>query len=271
MNATMTQLEPAELTRLDGRHAVVTGGGRGIGAAIVHELARRGACVSILGRNQKVLDAESELVQSSVGGTEVSGFACDVTDEASVMQAFAGARGRFGDIAVLVNNAGQAESATIGETTLAMWERLIAVNLTGTFLCSRAAIPDMLENGDGRIVNVASTSALKGYGRLAAYTAAKHGVLGLTRSLAAEVAKSGTTVNAVCPGYTDTDMSAAAVKNLVSAGRTEAEAAAIIAKSNPRGSLIQPEEVASVVAWLCTPAARSLTGQAIVVAGGDVR
>ena len=271
MNATMTQPETTELTRLDSRHAVVTGGGRGIGAAIVHDLARRGACVSILGRDQKALERESALVQSAYGGAEISSFVCDVTDEGSVEQAFAGARGRFGDIAILVNNAGQADSAPIQETSLEMWERLIAVNLTGAFLCSRAAITDMLQNGDGRIVNVASTSALKGYGRLGAYTAAKHGVLGLTRSLAAEVAKSGTTVNAVCPGYTDTDMASAAVQTLVGGGKSKSEAAALIAKSNPRGSLIEPEEVASVVGWLCTPAARSITGQAIVVAGGDVR
>jgi NAD(P)-dependent dehydrogenase (short-subunit alcohol dehydrogenase family) len=174
-------------------------------------------------------------------------------------------------VQILVNNAGQAESAPLVETSLEMWNRLIAVNLTGTFLCTRSVLPEMIEADDGRIVNIASTSALKGYSRLSAYTAAKHGVLGFTRSLAAEVAKTGITVNAVCPGYTHTDMSDKAVQNLVAAGRKAEEAKALIAKTNPRGTLIEPEEVATVVAWLCSPAARSVTGQAIVVAGGDVR
>ena len=259
-----------DATRLNGLHAVVTGAGRGIGAAIALELGRRGACVSILGRHLVRVEQEVERVHCTAGG-DVSGFTCDVTDEESVTEAFAGARNRFGSIAILVNNAGQAESAALQDTSLDLWEQLIAVNLTGAFLCCREAIRDMLEHGDGRIVNVASTSALKGYARLTAYTAAKHGLLGLTRSLAAEVARSGTTVNAVCPGYTDTGMAAAAVDNLVTAGRNAEEAKALIAKSNPRGTLIEPEEIATVVAWLCSPAARSVSGQAIVVAGGDVR
>lgn len=259
-----------DATRLEGKHAVVTGGGRGIGLAIALELASRGASLSILGRDEPLLDRESRRIASKAGSA-VAGFVCDVTKEASVRQAFSGARARFGKVAILVNNAGQAASATLGDTTLELWDRLIGVNLTGAFLCCREVVNDMLDIGDGRIVNVASTSALKGYGRLSAYTAAKHGVLGLTRSLAAEVAKSGTTVNAVCPGYTDTDMATAAVATLVASGKSADEAQAIIAKSNPRGTLIAPGEVATVVAWLCSPAARSLTGQAIVVAGGDVR
>jgi NAD(P)-dependent dehydrogenase (short-subunit alcohol dehydrogenase family) len=152
-----------------------------------------------------------------------------------------------------------------------MWNQLIAVNLTGSFLCCREVVPEMVEAEDGRIVNVASTSALKGYARLAAYTAAKHGVLGLTRSLATEIGKHGITVNAVCPGYTNTDMAEAAVMKLVDGGKSMEDARAMIAKSNPRGTLIEPEEVATTVAWLCSAAARSVTGQAIVIAGGDVR
>ena len=256
--------------RLDGRHAVVTGGGRGIGAAIALELARQGATVSILGRNRETLLRVAQRVAAE-SGMQCDAFACDVTSESSVRTAFASARVRFGRIGILVNNAGQAESAALGDTTLELWERMLSVNLTGSFLCCREVMPEMINAGDGRVVNVASTSALKGYARLAAYTAAKHGVLGLTRSLASEVGKSGVTVNAVCPGYTNTDMAEAAVRTLVTAGKTPSEAKALVAKSNPRGTLIEPEEVASTVAWLCSPAARSVTGQAIVIAGGDVR
>ena len=270
MTFTAPDHELTELTRLDGMHATVTGGGRGIGAAIAVELARRGARVSIFGRDRARLDREVRRI-TEVTGTEAAAFACDVTDELSVGEAMAGARARFGDTRILVNNAGEAYSAPFVETSLETFQRLLAVNLTGAFLCSRAALPEMLTADEGRIVNIASTSALKGYARLAAYTAAKHGLLGLTRSLAAECGKTGITVNAVCPGYTDTDMAETAVANLKAAGKTESDAQKLIAKSNPRGTLIQPEEVASVVAWLCSPAARSVTGQAIVVAGGDVR
>lgn len=257
-------------TRLDGRHAVVTGGGKGIGAAIALELAMRGAKLSILGRDKAALDRQAKDIARE-SGAEVIAARCDITEEMSLIEALATTRSAFGTVRILVNNAGQAESAPLVETSLEMWNRLIAVNLTGTFLCTRSVLPEMIEADDGRIVNIASTSALKGYSRLSAYTAAKHGVLGFTRSLAAEVAKTGITVNAVCPGYTHTDMADAAVRNLVAAGREADEAKALIAKTNPRGTLIEPEEVATVVAWLCSPAARSVTGQAIVVAGGDVR
>ena len=259
-----------ELSRLDGMHAAVTGGGKGIGSAIAAELARRGAKVSIFGRDKSRLDREARRIHEATKA-DVVGVVCDVTDELSVGEAMAGARAAFGEVRILVNNAGEAHSAPMLETSLEVFQRLLAVNLTGTFLCSRAALPDMIAADEGRIVNIASTSALKGYARLSAYTAAKHGVLGLTRSLAAECSKTGVTVNAVCPGYTDTEMAAAAIANLTVGGRSAQDAEALIAKSNPRGTLIQPEEVATVVAWLCSPAARSVSGQAIVVAGGDVR
>ncbi|MGH7717227.1 MAG: SDR family NAD(P)-dependent oxidoreductase, partial [Gemmatimonadaceae bacterium] len=185
--------------------------------------------------------------------------------------AVATARERFGDPYVLVNNAGQAASAPFVSTTRDVWDRLLAVNLTAHFLFIRQVLPAMLAAKEGRIINIASTAALKGYSRTAAYCASKHGVLGLTRSLAVETVKHGITVNAVCPGYTDTDMAQGAVDNLVAARGTPAEEARrMVAGVIPRGTLITPEEVANAVAWLCSPAATAITGQAIVVAAGEV-
>lgn len=189
---------------------------------------------------------------------------CDVADEASVAAAFAA----VGEVDVLVNNAGQVETASFSKTSLDLWQRLLNVNLTGTFLCSRAVLPGMLARGQGRIVNVASTAALKGYAYVAAYCAAKHGVLGLTRALALEVAAKGVTVNAVCPGYTETDIVASAVTTIVAkTGRTPQQALAELAKANPQGRLIQPAEVAATVAWLVH--SPGVNGQAIAVDGGE--
>jgi NAD(P)-dependent dehydrogenase (short-subunit alcohol dehydrogenase family) len=246
---------------LAGRHAVVTGGGRGIGAAVADELARLGATLTLMGRDAARLEAHAA----------AAAVACDVADEESVARAFAEARERHGDVHVLVNNAGQSLAAPLADTSLADWERMLAVNLTGTFLCARAVLPAMTEARAGRIVNVASTAGLRGYPKTAAYTAAKHGVVGLTRALALETAKLGITVNAVCPGYTDTDMARGAVRNLVEAlGKTEEEALRMITRVNPRGSLIRAEEVASAVGWLCLDATSGVTGQALAVAGGEV-
>jgi len=253
---------------LAGRHAVVTGGGRGIGAAIAAALAGEGATVSVLGRDPARLDAR---VQSLGGGTRAQGVAVDVTDEASVKSAFAAVRARFGRVDILVNNAGQAGSAPLAKTDLALWQRMLAANLTGTFLCTREALPEMTARGAGRIVNVASSAGLVGYAYVAAYCAAKHGVVGLTRAAALECAKTGVTVNAVCPGYTETDMVGDAVANIVAkTGKTESEARAALVARNPQGRMVRPEEVASAVLWLCLPASSSITGQAIAVAGGEV-
>jgi NAD(P)-dependent dehydrogenase (short-subunit alcohol dehydrogenase family) len=250
------------------RHAVVTGGGRGIGATIAAALAGEGATVSVLGRDPARLDAR---VRSLGGGTRAQGVAVDVTDEASVKSAFAAVRARFGRVDILVNNAGQAESAPLAKTDLALWQRMLAANLTGTFLCTREALPEMTARGAGRIVNVASTAGLVGYAYVAAYCAAKHGVVGLTRAAALECAKTGVTVNAVCPGYTETDMVGDAVANIVAkTGKTESEARAALVARNPQGRMVRPEEVASAVLWLCLPASSSITGQAIAVAGGEV-
>ncbi len=254
---------------LEGKLAVVTGGGRGIGAAIADELARLGASVALLGRSLEELEAKARQIreQHTVRAIAVR---CDVGDEASVAEAFAAVRGQMGAPAVLVNNAGQSAGIAFGETTREVWDRMLAVNLTGSFLCTREVLPAMVEARTGRIINVASTAGLKGYSHTAAYCAAKHGVVGLTRALAMETAKQGITVNAVCPGYTDTDMARSAIDNLVRAGRSEEDAMKAITRVMPIGRLIRPEEVASAVGWLCAPEAAAVTGQCIGVAGGEV-
>jgi NAD(P)-dependent dehydrogenase (short-subunit alcohol dehydrogenase family) len=255
---------------LRGRHAIVTGGGRGIGAAIARELAQLGARLTLMGRDALALERHAKTLDAEFGA-EATAVPCDVSDAAEIADAFSAARSEFGDAHVLVNNAGQAESHPFAGTSPEVWHRLIAVNLTGTFLCTQQVLPAMLAGGEGRIVNIASTAGLRGYARMGAYCAAKHGVIGLTRSLALETAKKGITVNAVCPGYTDTDMAQQAVHNLVAArGVTADEAMAMILKVSPRGKLVSPAEVANTVGWLCSPEASAITGQAIAVAGGEV-
>lgn len=255
---------------LTGRHAVVTGGGRGIGAAIAAELARLGADLTLLGRDSARLGETAARLETEFR-CQVVTLVCDVADEAAVEQAFAAARERLGEALVLVNNAGQAEGAPLLDTSLALWNRLLAVNLTGTFLCSRAVLPGMLRAGWGRIVNIASVAGLEGRGRITAYTAAKHGVVGFTRALAHEVAKQGITVNALCPTYVETEMTERAVAGLSAAlGRSAEEARQMLVRPIPLGRLVRPEEVASLAAWLCSPEAAAVTGTAIPIAGGQV-
>lgn len=251
---------------LQSRHAVVTGGGQGIGAAIARLLAAQGANVTVLGRKLETLQT---LVAEQP--QQMHAVAADVSDAEQVQAAFASARQRFGPIVILVNNAGQATSAPFLKTDAALWSQMLAVNLTGTLLCTQAAVPDMLSAGWGRVVNIASTAGLTGYAYVAAYCAAKHGVVGLTRALALEYAKKGLTVNAVCPGYTETDIVRNSIANVVAkTGRTEAEARAEFTAGNPQGRLVQADEVADTVAWLCGPAASAITGQSIAVCGGEV-
>lgn len=253
---------------LAGRHALVTGGGRGIGAAIARQLLGHGARVSLVGRNAAVLEATVAGLQAY---GEVDGFTADVAQSASVGHAFNQAREKFGRIAILVNNAGQAASAPFLKTDAEIWQQMLAVNLTGTFHCTQAALPDMLAEKWGRVVNVASTAGLTGYGYVAAYCAAKHGVIGLTRSLALEMATKGITVNAVCPGYTETDIVKDAVANIVAkTGRSEQQALAELAAGNPQKRLVQPDEVANAVLWLCLPGSEAMNGQSVAVAGGEV-
>lgn len=237
---------------LSGKHAVVTGGARGIGAAVAAALASAGADVTVVGRSTQP-------------------FAVDVSDCDGVLKTFESIRARIGPIDILVNNAGQAVSAPFLKTTSELWRRMLAVNLDGAFYCTQAALPDMLRAGWGRIVNIASTAGLVGYPYVTAYCASKHGLIGLTRALALELALKGVTVNAVCPGYTETDLALDAVKNIVAkTGRTEQEARAELTKRNPQMRMVMPAEVGNAVAWLCMPGSESVTGQSIAVAGGEV-
>ncbi|HEX7880072.1 MAG TPA: SDR family NAD(P)-dependent oxidoreductase [Candidatus Eisenbacteria bacterium] len=263
---------------LAGRPAIVTGAGRGIGLAIATELAALGASVALLGRTEeKLREAAGQLTDAFDGthttahGQHAIAIACDVTDDASVAAACAEAARRLGDIYLLVNNAGTAPAAGILEITREEWDTAFDVNVTGAWRCVRCVVPGMITRGEGRIIQVASTAGLKGYAGVSAYVAAKHALVGFTRALALELGPKGITVNAVCPGYTNTDIARQAIDNLVSArGLTPDEARAKLTRHNPSGRLVEPHEVASVVGWLSLPESGSITGQAIAVAGGEI-
>ena len=253
------------------KHAVVTGGARGIGAAIARALCKEGARVTVLGRTSATLIEQAERLRGDLIGASAQGIPADVTDAQSVEGAFAQAAESFGVVSLLVNNAGQAASAPFEKTEAALWHRMLEVNLTGTFLCIQAALPGMKKQRFGRIVNIASTAGLTGYRYVSAYCAAKHGVIGLTRALALEVARDSITVNALCPGFTETDMVHEAVSNIVAkTGRLQADVRAELAGRNPQGRFVQPEEVANAVRWLCLPGSEAVTGQALSISGGEV-
>jgi NAD(P)-dependent dehydrogenase (short-subunit alcohol dehydrogenase family) len=251
---------------LAGRHALVTGAGRGIGAAIAARLVAEGARVTVLSRTQPEIDAVATRL-----GNAAQALKADVTHAEETRRAFEQAAASFGPIDILVNNAGQARSGLLHKAPDELWHQMLSVNLTGTYHGIRAALPGMLERGFGRIVNIASTSGLRGYPYVAAYCAAKHGVIGLTRALALEVAQRRVTVNAVCPGFTETALIEDAIANIRKVTGRSAEAAReALTRTNPQGRLIDPVEVAHTVAWLCLPGAESVTGQSIAVAGGEV-
>jgi NAD(P)-dependent dehydrogenase (short-subunit alcohol dehydrogenase family) len=258
--------------KLEGRIAAVTGAGRGIGRAIARAFAREGAHLALCSRTAAEVNRVAEEIRREFR-VNVLDDVCDVSDPADVREfflaAYDGLGGRAPDI--LVNNAGVAESAPVTKTDDELWNRHLAVNLSGTFYCTRAALPAMIERGWGRVINVASIAGKTGAPYIAAYSASKHGVVGLTRSVALEVAHKGVTVNAVCPGYVDTEMTTRAVEQIeAKTGRTAEDALAAITSMSPQRRLITPEEVAAVALLLASEEGRGITGQAINVDGGSV-
>jgi 3-hydroxybutyrate dehydrogenase len=245
-------------------HALVTGGGRGIGREIASALAQAGATVTVLGRNRAALD------EAVATGAAHFADVADVGDPAAVSAAIAAAAARQ-PIDILIANAGIAESAPFGKSDADLFRRMMDVNFMGVVYAAQAVLPAMRERRHGRVVAVASTAGLKGYAYVSAYSAAKHAVVGLVRSVALELATTGVTVNAVCPGFTETDLLERSIDNIMKkTGRNREQAVAELSKHNPQGRLVTPREVADTVLWLCGERAGAITGQAIAVAGGEV-
>jgi len=252
------------MNTLAGRHALVTGGGTGIGAAIAMTLAHAGAVVTICGRRQQPLQT------IAAENSNIRAITADVTDETSVVKLYQQAEAADRPIDIVVANAGMAESAPAHKTSLDLWTRTLNVNLTGAFLTVKPALTSMRERGHGRIVFIASTAGLKGSAYVVSYVAAKHGVVGLARALAVELSATGITVNAVCPGFTDTPMLNESIRHIVeTTKRDEADVRATLAKRNAQARFVRPKEVADVVLWLCSDAGAAVTGQAITVSGGE--
>jgi len=246
------------------RHALITGAGTGIGEAISRQLHREGHAVTLVGRRSEPLEALSQAL-----GKQSFAVTGDVTDRGEIESAFKAATAQFGDVEILVNCAGMAPTAPFHRVDFADWQRTMDVNVNGVFHCTQLALESMLENNWGRVVNIASVASLRGFPYVSGYCASKHAVLGMTRALALEVAARGITVNAVCPGYADTDIVRNAIAGIVSkTGRTEADAMQHFTESNPQGRLVEVTEVASAVSWLCSEGAASVTGQAIAIDGG---
>lgn len=253
------------MTPLKGRHALVTGGGRGIGRAIAASLVKVGATVTVVGRSSASL--EEAISRGDAHGAAVA----DVTDAQAVQRAVQEAVDRYGPVDLMIANAGAAASAPFMKSGPEVFRQMLDVNLLGVTNMAQAVLGSMTERGFGRIVAVASTAGLKGYPYVSAYCAAKHAVIGFVRALALETAKTGVTVNAVCPGFTDTDLVSESLDRIMAkTDRTRDEALAELVKHNPQGRLIDPPEIADAVLWLCGEGARSVTGQAIVVAGGEI-
>jgi NAD(P)-dependent dehydrogenase (short-subunit alcohol dehydrogenase family) len=250
---------------LDGHHAMVTGGGRGIGRAIAAGLSRAGATVTVMGRT------EAPLAEAVAEGHARHYFVADATDQRALHDGLQKAAAKLGPIDILIANAGNADSAPFAGTNADMFRRMFEINTMSVVHAAHEVLGSMVLRGFGRIVAVASTAGLKGYGYVSAYCASKHATVGLVRSLAVETAKTGVTVNAVCPGYSDTDMVRASVSRIQSAtGRSEQDVLAAMLKDMPLARLIEPEEVAAAVVFLCSPAASAITGAALTVAGGEI-
>ncbi len=250
-------------TALQGKHALVTGGGHGIGGASAEALAANGASLTLTGRNMEKL----EKLAAALSGAEARQL--DVTDEAAVKRVFAESAESLGPVDILVNNSGIAETAPFMRTSSAMMRQIMEVNLIGAHVCTQQVLPAMIEAGWGRIVNIASLAGLSGQPYITAYCASKHAMVGLTRTLALEVARKGITVNAVCPAYVKTGMVERGVANIQKiTGMSEADARGELAKKNPQGRIIAASEVGATVAWLCLPGSESITGQSIAMAGG---
>jgi 3-hydroxybutyrate dehydrogenase len=246
---------------LDARRVLITGGGTGVGADLARGFAAAGADVVVIGRRREPLEA------IAASDSRITAIVGDVTDEADVAAMFAEA----GSIDIVVANAGAAESAPLIRTTSDVWHRMLAVNATGVFLTLREGLRLMEGRGWGRLITVASTAGLKGYSYVSAYSAAKHAAVGLTRAVAQEVAGTGITANALCPGYLDTEMTGRTIANIVeSTGRTPADALKALTRTNPQGRLIEPAEVTAAALWLCAPGSEGINGQAIAIAGGEL-
>lgn len=259
---------------LHNRHVLITGAGSGIGAAVALALAQQGCRLTLAGRSHEKLQHQAEALRAQVAHAAIVLAPLDITDPNAVQAAVQQAQGQLGPVNILVNNAGQAQSQPFVRTDATLWQQMLDVNLSGTFHVTQAVLPGMLDAAasgtPGRIVNIASTAGLMGYAYVSAYVAAKHGVVGLTKALALEMARKNITVNALCPGYTETEIVQEAVRNIVAkTGQSEEQARQALAARNPQQRLVQPSEVAQSVVWLCAPGSDAINGQAIAIDGGE--
>lgn len=257
--------------KLKNKLALITGGGRGIGRAIALAFAREGAQVAVAARTLDQVRTVAEEIEKTFNSKTLA-LVCDVSDSANIERMFSDVRESFGrDVDIMVNNAGVAESATIAKTTDDLWDKHISINLSGTFYCMRAALPPMLKNGWGRIINISSIAGKTGAPYISAYCASKHGVMGLTRALAMEVAPTGVTVNAICPGYVETDMVSQGIQRITSrTGLSAEQAVESLKKMSPQNRFVTTEEVAALALLLASEEGRGINGQGLNIDGGTV-